>query len=92
MPAVPAAAGSQEVATTGGGRRLGTNLLISGAAGAIVTAVLLGIIPFSRSFGLISFALAGFLGGVARGVDKAALGLVHRGNREGLGADAVGDI
>ena len=53
----------------------GTNLLISGAAGAIVTAVLLGIIPFSRSFGLISFALAGFLGGV---VGCGATRLLHR--------------
>lgn len=55
--------GSAEVATTDGGPSTIKHLLIAGGAGAIVAFLAFGILPFISRFGVLSLAMAGFVGG-----------------------------
>lgn len=56
-------AGSGEVATTESGPSAIKHLLIAGGAGAIVAFLAFGILPFISRFGVLSLAMAGFVGG-----------------------------
>lgn len=60
---LPATRGSGEVATTEGGASALTHLLVAGAVGGIVAFLVFGIVPFINRFGVLSLAMAGFVGG-----------------------------
>jgi hypothetical protein len=62
LPAATQPSG-KEVARPEGGSSAVTHLLVAGAAGGIVAFLVFGILPFIDRLGVISLAMAGFVGG-----------------------------